>query len=197
VWTEVGSNSTYNGYKASGQGKRWGTNHIADDNVVLGEADANLTANINAGPGDVISYLTVYDQNSSNPYESQAVGGDSGTPVFHKRSGQWELTGIIHGNLIYSGQVNAQAVPPFNTSNTMAIYGNATAFADLSSYRSQILAIMNAHVYSILGDVNLDGAYRATAPGRSRPMTFRRSSPAGGMTTARPRATSPRGPRAT
>lgn len=171
AWGEVPDRSTYNGYKSNGQGKRWGTNHIADDNVVMNEYDANLTTNLYTTRGNVISYLTTYDENSSNPYESQAVGGDSGSGVFHKRDGQWELAGIVHSNIIHPGQ----SIPGgFNSPNALAIYGNSTAFADLSSYRSQILAIMTAQAdYSIAGDVNMDGyvSGNGTGPASSDDVT--------------------------
>jgi hypothetical protein len=161
LWTEIPSFGAYRGYQPNGSGKRWGTNHIANDNAVLGESDANLTGNINAGRGDVISYLTVFDQYAGG-LEAQVVGGDSGSGVFYNRDGQWELTGITHANLLYSGQSTAT----FNPSNSLAIYGNATAFADLSSYHDQILAIMSDHAdYSIMGDVNLDGLVSGTGAG--------------------------------
>ncbi len=155
TWTEVASRSTYNGYKPGGGGKLWGTNNIANDNVVLNETDPDLTAILTPNGRSVISYLSVFDENSSNPNETQAVGGDSGGSVFYNRSGQWELVGVVNANLIYPGQ---SVLGVFNSSNSLAIYGNATAFADLSSYRNEILSIMNAHAdYSVAGDVNLDG----------------------------------------
>jgi hypothetical protein len=104
--------------------------------------------------GSTIAYLTTYDQGSSNPLEFQVVAGDSGSGVFYKRSGQWELAGIVLADYTFSGQSTAT----FNSGNGLAVYGNASAFADLSSYRTQILNIMSAHQdYSLVGDLNLDG----------------------------------------
>jgi hypothetical protein len=154
TWTSVASGGTYSGYDIGGGGKRWGTNQIADDNAVTGESDADLTTVVMDGFGNTISSLTVYDQNSSNPFESQVVGGDSGSGVFHKRNGQWELAGIVIDNFTWDGQTTST----FNPNNSLAVYGNASAFADLASYATQIAAIKAAHVdYSIMGDINLDG----------------------------------------
>ena len=151
TWTSVASGGTFSGYDIAGAGKRWGTNQVADDNVVLGESDADLTTIVNNG---TIANLTVYNQSSSNPFEAQVVGGDSGSAVFHKQNGQWQLAGIVVANYIFNGQSTSS----FNPNNSLAVYGNATAFADLSSYATQIAAIKAAHAdYSIAGDINLDG----------------------------------------
>jgi hypothetical protein len=155
TWTSTPSGGAQSGYDSAGSAKRWGTNQIADDNAVLGESDADLTTIVSGG---TIANLTVYNQNSSNPFEAQVVGGDSGSGVWHKRNGQWELAGIVVANYIFNGQ----STSTFNPANSLAIYGNATAFADLSSYATQIAAIQAAHVnYSIMGDVNLDGVVDA------------------------------------
>ena len=151
TWTSTPSGGAQSGYDSAGSAERRGTNQIADDNTVLGESDADLTTIVNNG---TIANLTVYNQNSSNPFEAQVVGGDSGSGVWHKQNGQWELAGIVVANYIFNGQ----STSTFNAANSLAVYGNATAFADLSSYATQIAAIKAAHVsYSIMGDVNLDG----------------------------------------
>jgi hypothetical protein len=141
------------GYYPSGNGKAWGTNNIANDSILGGmeASDGDITVAV----GNTVAYLTTYDRASSNPFEAQAVGGDSGSPVFHKNSnGKWELAGIILANYIFNGQ---DQFPGFG--NTLGVYDNATAFADLSSYRANILAIMSANQnYSALSDLNLDGA---------------------------------------
>ena len=91
--------------------------------------------------------VTQFDANGLTN-EAQVVSGDSGSSVFFKRNGVWELIGIV----------NAQYSTLENQNNTYAVYGNYTTFADLSYYRNQILSIMNANPnYSVLGDVNLDG----------------------------------------
>lgn len=168
TWTEVPSGGTYAGYVSYGAGKRWGTNRVENDQTVFGasENDANITINVNNG---TIANVTLYNQGSGNDFESQAVGGDSGSGVFYKRNGQWELSGIVLANYIFDGQSymytgsppRPPGVPPqdFNTSNTLAVYGNATAFADLSSYASQIEQIRSAP------DINLDGVVSGNGTG--------------------------------
>jgi hypothetical protein len=171
TWNEVGNCSGSNcmrGYKYIGGGnKRWGTNNIANDNILGGTdaSDGDITTVVSQG---TLAYLTTYDQGSSNPFETQAVGGDSGSPVFRKRNGQWELVGVTLANYIFPGQsytytgsnprpVTVPAVD-FNTGNAYAIYGNATAFADFPSYFNSIQTILSSHAdYSIAGDINLDG----------------------------------------
>jgi hypothetical protein len=154
TWTSVASGGTYSGYNIAGGGKRWGTNQIADDDYVTGESNPVLTTVVDDGAGKTISNITVYDQNSPNPFEAQVVGGDSGSGVFYKRDGQWQLAGIVIANYTWDGQSTSS----FNPSNALAVYGNASAFADLSSYATQIAAIEAAHAdYSIMGDINLDG----------------------------------------
>ncbi len=171
TWTEVGSCSGSNcmgGYKHIGGGnKRWGTNGIANDSILGGTdaSDSDITTVVSHG---TIAYLTTFDQFSSNPFEAQIVGGDSGSAVYHKRNGQWELAGISIANYIFAGQSYKYTGPlprpanvpqeDFNTGNAYAIYGNASAFADLSSYHDSITAILTAHAdYSVVGDLNLDG----------------------------------------
>jgi hypothetical protein len=150
TWTQTTGGGTHSGYYPSGQGKGWGTNNIANDNILPNEGDANITTSVN----NTVANLTTYDRFSGNPFEAQAVGGDSGSPVFRKNSnGKWELAGITLANYIFNGQ---DQFPGYG--NTLAVYDNATAFADLSSYRDNILAIMSANQnYSVLSDLNLDG----------------------------------------
>jgi hypothetical protein len=168
TWTEVPSGGTYHGYVSNGAGKRWGTNRVENDQTVFGssENDANITVNVSSR---TIANVVRYDQGSGNDFELQAVGGDSGTGVFHKRNGQWELAGVVIANYIFDGQSYKYTGPPprppgappqdFNTSNTLAIYGNATAFADLSSYADQIEQIRSAP------DINLDGVVSGDGTG--------------------------------
>jgi hypothetical protein len=152
TWTSVGScsggpnNHCFHGYLASGTGKAWGTNNVGNDSIVGG--NGSLTTVVNGG---TIGNLVSYDQNSVNPFEAQVVGGDSGSAVFHKNGSQWELAGITLANFIYKNQESIQF-------NQAALYGNASAFADLATYNSGIAAILTAHQdYSVVGDLNLDG----------------------------------------
>lgn len=161
-WTSVGSCSGSNcmqGYFSNGAGKAWGTNRIANSDSVLGENDGNLQTIVANG---TIAYVTTYDQGTGDPFEALGVGGDSGGGVYYKRSGQWQLAGITTAKYNWSGQDNV------DNTNTLAVFGNANAFADLSSYNapgnSPIMNIINAHQdYSLVGDINLDGISGAPA----------------------------------
>ncbi len=146
TWTTVPSGGTNSGYLPNQGGKRWGTNTVENADKVLTGTNGSVTTNVNNG---TIANLTTFDRSSSNPYEAQVVAGDSGSPVFHYNTttSHWELTGIVLATYVYTGQ-----------DSTWAVYGDASAFADLSSYRSNILSIMSAHQdYSVAGDLDLDG----------------------------------------
>jgi hypothetical protein len=131
---------------------------------VLGESDGNLQTVIDGG---TIAYITTYDQNANqttDKYEALGVGGDSGSPVFFRRNGVWQLTGIMNAKYNWPGQS-----PQLDGSNTLAVFGNANAFADLATYNdpngdgntsdSKIEAVKTLHAdYSVVGDLNLDGA---------------------------------------
>lgn len=133
-------------------GKRWGTNRVENsDNVLQGDHDGIVQTVTNNGT--TIAYVTTYDQNSGDPYESLDVGGDSGSPVFFYRNGQWRLQGIVESKWTYPGQT-----PGFDSSNGLALFGNVDGFADLSKYAANIAAVIATHPnYSAVGDLNLDG----------------------------------------
>jgi hypothetical protein len=153
TWSQVGScsgNNCYHGYGSAGYDKRWGVNTVEDDQTVFGssENDPNITVVIN---NNTIANVTQYNKQTvacgSNCFEAQVISGDSGSAVYHKRNGVWELAGITVNIFAFDGQ---------NT--TAAVYGDASAFADLSSYYSQITPIISAHQdYSAVGDIDLDG----------------------------------------
>jgi hypothetical protein len=147
----------------NGTGKRWGTNRIENSDTLLAENDGNLQTIVSSFVGGTIAFVTDYDQFGGDTYEAQVVNLDSGSPVFYKRAGQWQLAGISIANYTYSGQTSIDL-----GQNTTAIFGNASAFADLSAYNkpgmtggvpnSEIQKIKNAHVdYSGVADINLDG----------------------------------------
>lgn len=153
IWNEVAS-GTYVGYKTEGANvKRWGTNQIADEDNLFGGNDTDLRGNLQlslfVGVRNVMSMVTQFDAGGL-ANEAQVVAGDSGSSVFFKRNGVWELVGIVNAQL--------SALGVDNQSTLTAVYGNYTTFADLSFYRNDILSIMNANLdYSLLGDINLDG----------------------------------------
>jgi hypothetical protein len=129
-------------------------------NNVVSDTTGVMKITTGVGTHDIISAFTIYDsqtQPGASPpafgvgnLEAQAIGGDSGAAVFHKRGGQWELVGIINSIFTYADQPGA------------AVYGNATTMASLSYYNQDYLHsikdIIESHPdYSIIGDVNLDG----------------------------------------
>ena len=159
VWTESAS-GVYTGYKGlSDNTKRWGTNQITDEDNVFGGSDADLRTNIKLKTGDgitrdVMSMATKFDANGLTN-EAQGLPGDSGSAVFYKRNGQWELIGIVNAVFTYPNQPTMAA-----------IYGNVTTFADLSFYRGEIFNVINGHTsYSVMGDINLDGVVNGTGSG--------------------------------
>lgn len=153
-WQEVESGGSYIGYKTDGVAvKRWGTNEIADEDCLFNNCsnDTNLQGRLQLtlgiGPTDVMSMITQFDLNGL-ANETQVVGGDSGSSVFYKRNGVWELTGIV----------NAQYPVAQGQSTSNAVYTGYMVFADLSHYRGQIESVMDLHEdYSVMGDINLDG----------------------------------------
>jgi hypothetical protein len=153
VWTED-PNGAQIGYKStvpSDNTKRWGKNQIADEDALFGGNDNDLRGDLKlhlfVGDRDIQSMVTQFDMNGL-ANEAQVVSGDSGSSVFYKRNGVWELIGII----------NAQYSTVENQNNSYAVYGNYSTFADMTYYRSEIMNIMNSNPnYSVIGDVNLDG----------------------------------------
>src|SRR5438046_10278179 len=78
---------------------------------------------------DAMSMATVFD-NPGIAQESQVIGGDSGSAVFHKVGTQWQLIGIV--NLKYF-----LPDPSANVPSDFAPYGGASTFVDLTYYRTQ------------------------------------------------------------
>ena len=147
-WQTVSSGGNFHGYTMlASRTKRWGTNRISNDDPIFGENDADLNGVVSIGSRDVVSLVTVFDQFGGTSNEALAAPGDSGGGVFFKRNGQWELAGIMNAALIFDNQ-----------RSDWAVFGDATAFADLSVYHDAIVGIMDANPeYSIMGDINLDG----------------------------------------
>lgn len=106
---------THTGFTwGSGNTKRWGTNDVG----------GYQTTNVGFGVTSLI--LTDFD---NTPNEAQAALGDSGGGVFIDVSGTTTLSGIM----LYTG-----GYPNQPASTTM--FGNVTGYADISVYRSAILA---------------------------------------------------------
>jgi hypothetical protein len=158
VWTETATGGNYHGYKAAGsQVKRWGTNLIADEEPLFHENDADVDGVYRLNGRDIISLFTNFDQTGGTSHEAQAIGGNSGSAVFYKRDGNWELSGVINATFVYQNQLTSWAV-----------YGDSTAFSDLSAYYDEIYSIIDSHPeYSVMGDINLDGVVSGDGTGPS------------------------------
>lgn len=124
-WVEIScaGSPTFRGYKRMGSNrtKRWGKNVVTQVGV-----DSAMSGMVTR------AFQTEFDQ-SGITNEAQGVSGDSGGGVFIKRSGQWELVGVMFTILVFDGQ-------PWEST---AVFGTATLSVDVAHYRSQILAIMN------------------------------------------------------
>ena len=124
TWTELpdATGAERSGYKyAPGATVRWG-NNVTEDATLVGKP-AGATFEQDFGFGKVRVFLTDFD-NVLN--EGQGAGGDSGGAVFDTAG---NLVGIMQTIGTFEDQ-------PANT----AIFGNVTYAADLSYYRSQIVA---------------------------------------------------------
>jgi hypothetical protein len=129
VWTETTGPHNVEGFKAApGSAQRWGTNDVESVNL-----------NLNDGFGDTRSFISNFDDDlPGRPDEAQAMVGDSGGAVFHRNVTQWELSGVMY-TVGTPGNPSHFDNPPADT----AVFGqHFTAMADLSFYRSQMLAIM-------------------------------------------------------
>lgn len=127
------------GYHTTGTREiRWGANVVNA---------SNFTAD--AGHGDVISYATQFNSIGLT-HEAQAVSGDSGGAVFSFNGSSWELSGMMYAVGLFENQ-------PGGADTT--VFGMVTAIADLSAYRSQIIAIIpepsHAVPLGILGSIVL------------------------------------------
>jgi hypothetical protein len=97
-------------------GMRWGTNKRTDTGTVNNTFAFSTTFNEIPGGG-------------STTHEAMGADGDSGGAVFIK-SGVWELAGVLTAVGAFGGQ------PP-----QTALYGNVTWAADISQYRTQLIAL--------------------------------------------------------
>jgi len=104
---------------------RWGTN------------DVEGSGNINSAYGTVRSVITRFDEVPGKPNEAQAVLGDSGSGVFWKNGGSWELAGMTYA---VGNEDTYDNVPGGVT--TSIVDSSVTLVADLSFYRAQILSIV-------------------------------------------------------
>jgi hypothetical protein len=124
TWAEVPAGGNVRGYKSvAGQTVRWGTNRLE-----LQSGAATQTINIGLGPVTVLQ--TSFDFFTSG--EAQALVGDSGGGLFHKRADNvWELAGIL----------DAIGTLPGQPSQT-AVNGNVTLSVNIATYSGQIASII-------------------------------------------------------
>jgi hypothetical protein len=135
---------------------RWGTNRITQTGgVALNTRVIEMEFDPLGQPG-------------STTDEGQAGSGDSGGAIYWKSGGVWRLAGTIIAISVFQGQPNATV-----------LYTNLTLAADLSYYRSQILAITTVPACSDGLDDDLDGLVDHPAdPGCDSPTDASERSPA-------------------
>ena len=128
--TYQASTITYDG----GQAIRWGQNQVTGTMTVT-DQNGHSTA----------GYYTTFNDPTYAPgptalggNEAQASVGDSGGAVFYKNGSSWTLTGAMIG--VYTFSSHPDSANPANSS--MAVFGELTAVADLTNYRSAILNVI-------------------------------------------------------
>ena len=161
-WTEQSPPANPGPFDASGfdvvgaNTIRWGENDVATTGNIVD--DGYGTTNTFTTQFDNLAYTGVAPLAS----EAQATNGDSGGAVFAPVGGQWELAGIM---IATSETYNNQ--PP-----STALFGDVTYIADLSVYRSEILATINT-----APTVDLNGVRQARAIRRYGTAQLRLRSP--------------------
>jgi hypothetical protein len=135
VWTPLPNSTGANasGYTESSPNVyRWGTN------VTTGPFGGGTpTTVVNAGSGNTTIFASTFDQGGTSS-ESQVSAGDSGGPVFSS------------GNVLIG--INNYAIPLDNDqpANT-AIFGNQSGYANIATYRSQIVSVTGVPEPASLG----------------------------------------------
>lgn len=168
VWSgPMNSGGNFHGFTVnSTRHKRWGTNRVSPDSQIehgwaISDGDNYVVTTVGGGV-DVLTLIARFDPLGPDSDEAMGGSGDSGGPVFISQTdGQWELAGIMNSRYFFPDQ---SAVP---YQNRQAIYGNWTAFADLSEphYYQQIADLRAQSNYSIMGDINLDGVVSGNGSG--------------------------------
>jgi hypothetical protein len=117
-------NPTNTGFNWSGdlQTRSWGNNAVSSSAVETVES---------YGFGNLLAFETTFDQTGGTSDECEAAVQDSGGGVFQKWGSTWYLVGVINAISVNAGQ-------PGGT----ACYNDKTYYADISSYRAQILSLM-------------------------------------------------------
>jgi len=142
-----GAATSWNGHDGwswgSGRTMRWGTNRVT------------LTGlNLVISGSTVRSFSLEFDDDGGVTDEAVAATGDSGGPVFVDNGPGFDLAGLIFAVYSYVGQ-------PLYTS----LFGNGSYVADLSYYRSQIVAITAERACDDGTDDDGDGLVDLADPG--------------------------------
>ncbi|MDE0885095.1 MAG: thrombospondin type 3 repeat-containing protein [Myxococcota bacterium] len=119
--------------------KRWGKNRVTLANALILNTESLTLTFDPPGPSAVT-------------HEGAVAVGDSGGGLYWKSGGTWYLAGTLFVALTTVGQPN-------NTS----LYGNASAAANVSAYRDEILAIIGVPACSNGLDDDLDGQIDSAA----------------------------------
>ncbi|HEX8911650.1 MAG TPA: trypsin-like serine protease [Humisphaera sp.] len=121
-WTVVAGPTATSGYtESSPRVYRWGSNVTA---AFPGTAAA--TGQTSVGSGTVTAFASDFDSNGTTS-EMQVSTGDSGGPVFNAAN-------VLVGLNVTAYNFNGQ---PTDT----AVFGDASAYVDLSVYRNQIVSV--------------------------------------------------------
>ena len=122
TWFEPPSGPLREGWLWASTAKiRWGTNQIANPAIAPTSTTTDSLISDFTKPGDA----------GFTSEEAQVVLGDSGGAVFHKVGPDWALAGVIHSAVQYAGQNPGSSLD-----------GNISYFADLASFRSQIIPVV-------------------------------------------------------
>jgi hypothetical protein len=143
VWqTTTQGMAKHSGYITTGpQVMRWGENAVSN-------ASVQVNLGTTSDPRWTQAYSTAFNTGAgANANEFQVTTGDSGGAVFRQVGGIWMLSGMIDGIGLLSGQPY-----PTNGNTATAAFGDTSLLADISFYRSQILALV-----PLPGDLNGDG----------------------------------------
>ena len=164
-WSEADPPGDFSGFKTANMGStlRWGTNLLEEDELFETERDDDITTVIESWNNhDVHALITEFDFDDGNTdtsvthnddfmtlYESQAVLNDSGGGLFFKNGDNWELLGMaVAVERVDGGLRNPEPA-------RAAVFGNLTFYADLVTYRDQIVSRF------VYGDFDSDGVLSA------------------------------------
>ena len=131
---------TYQGYDISDTRiKQWGSNSVSVYGAVTPPG----------GYGTTEVLYSMFNQSPARSEETQPVDKDSGGAAFIKRSGVWELSGLVIAMAAPEGYPHAEL-----SLREHAIYETGAMYADLSKYSDQISAI---RLTPLPGDVDWNG----------------------------------------